>query len=216
MPLVPLSGFITAMEKLVGTPVRPGASAVLRASTFISTEDPFVVRDALAQNGYLREHGWSVYALPIRRLPQTSFELGGPDLNVAVFGAYAEVMQSMWNLAYALECDAWVGTIGSNWNRLIHELRGVWLRKADQVCRVRVCAARRSRYYVCATTCIGLQNNSCYGGKVNICIKKVCLLCACITSAPQCRHTWRWGSGLRSPNLYTHPRDERQGVASWG
>lgn len=29
----------------------------------------------------------------------------------------------------ALECDAWVGTRGSNWNRLIDELRCVWVPK---------------------------------------------------------------------------------------
>ena len=32
-------------------------------------------------------------------------------------------------LLMALECDAWVGTRGSNWNRLIDELRCVWVPK---------------------------------------------------------------------------------------
>ena len=32
----------------------------------------------------------------------------------------------------ALECDAWVGTRGSNWNRLIDELRCVWVPKCAQ------------------------------------------------------------------------------------
>ena len=36
-------------------------------------------------------------------------------------------------LLLALECDAWVGTLGSNWNRLIDELRAVWLPKARNV-----------------------------------------------------------------------------------
>jgi hypothetical protein len=29
----------------------------------------------------------------------------------------------------ALECDAWVGTLRSNWNRLLFELRCVWVPK---------------------------------------------------------------------------------------
>jgi hypothetical protein len=35
-------------------------------------------------------------------------------------------------LLMALECDAWVGTRGSNWNRLIDELRCVWVPKCMQ------------------------------------------------------------------------------------
>jgi hypothetical protein len=32
-------------------------------------------------------------------------------------------------LLMSLEADAWVGTRGSNWNRLIDELRCVWVDK---------------------------------------------------------------------------------------
>ena len=38
-------------------------------------------------------------------------------------------LTQLWllQLLMALECDAWVGTRKSNWNRLIDELRCVWV-----------------------------------------------------------------------------------------
>lgn len=138
MPLVPFPGFIDAMVRLAGTPVHPACGppcGLLARSAFVSTEDPYVAGAAIARDGALVAGGWAVSVLPIRRLPQTSMELGGPALNTATWGGSVEVVQSMWNLAYAIACDAWVGTLGSNWNRLINEMRGTWLRKADQVRR---------------------------------------------------------------------------------
>jgi hypothetical protein len=35
-------------------------------------------------------------------------------------------------LLLALEADAWIGTRGSNWNRLIDELRCIWVEKCRQ------------------------------------------------------------------------------------
>ncbi len=42
---------------------------------------------------------------------------------VAQIGGYEEMLNSLVNLDLALECDAWVGTLSSNWCRLIDELR---------------------------------------------------------------------------------------------
>ena len=38
-------------------------------------------------------------------------------------GPAAEYLDSLLNLELALECGAWVGTLTSNWCRLIDELR---------------------------------------------------------------------------------------------
>ena len=38
-------------------------------------------------------------------------------------GPAAEYLDSLLNLEVALECGAWVGTLTSNWCRLIDELR---------------------------------------------------------------------------------------------
>jgi hypothetical protein len=48
-----------------------------------------------------------------------------PDESEGSF--YAHLLQ----LLMALEADAWVGTRGSNWNRLIDELRCVWVDKCQ-------------------------------------------------------------------------------------
>jgi hypothetical protein len=50
-----------------------------------------------------------------------------PDESEGSF--YAHLLQ----LLMALEADAWVGTRGSNWNRLIDELRCVWVVKCQGV-----------------------------------------------------------------------------------
>jgi hypothetical protein len=50
-----------------------------------------------------------------------------PDESEGSF--YAHLLQ----LLMALEADAWVGTRGSNWNRLIDELRCVWVDKCQGV-----------------------------------------------------------------------------------
>jgi len=39
------------------------------------------------------------------------------------------VRMHLGQLLLALEADAWVGTYASNWNRLIDELRAVWVPK---------------------------------------------------------------------------------------
>jgi hypothetical protein len=50
-----------------------------------------------------------------------------PDESAGSF--YGHLLQ----LLMALEADAWVGTRGSNWNRLIDELRCVWVDKCQGV-----------------------------------------------------------------------------------
>ena len=41
-------------------------------------------------------------------------------------GFAAEYLDSLLNLELALECNGWIGTLSSNWCRLIDELRWAW------------------------------------------------------------------------------------------
>jgi hypothetical protein len=64
-----------------------------------------------------------VFYIPAERLNSS------PSANIAKFGAHEEFLRSLLNLMVALECDGFIGTRGSNWNRLIDELRSTWAGK---------------------------------------------------------------------------------------
>jgi hypothetical protein len=44
-----------------------------------------------------------------------------------------QFMGHLLQLFMALEADAWIGTRGSNWNRLIDELRCIWVDKCHHI-----------------------------------------------------------------------------------
>ena len=47
----------------------------------------------------------------------------GPSQQLAKFGRTSLSVQWLYQLFLALECDVWIGTRNSNWNRLIDEMR---------------------------------------------------------------------------------------------
>ena len=47
----------------------------------------------------------------------------GPSEQLAKFGRTGLSVQWLYQLFLALECDVWIGTRNSNWNRLIDEMR---------------------------------------------------------------------------------------------
>jgi len=75
----------------------------------------------------------------------TSWIMNGTDRQKAFFLYYWDVPRDeskqrgeltlIWwlQLLLALECDLWIGTRGSNWNRLIDELRCVWVAKCQNI-----------------------------------------------------------------------------------
>lgn len=87
---------------------------ITRPPIFLSTEDPRTVEF------FARQPLWDVSYTNVTRKPD-----GGKSTlaYVAEIGGYEEMMNSLVNLDLALECDAWVGTMSSNWCRLIDELR---------------------------------------------------------------------------------------------
>ena len=61
--------------------------------------------------------GWVMYMSKVQRMNT------GPGQQLAKFGRTTMSVQWLYQLFLALECDVWIGTRNSNWNRLIDEMR---------------------------------------------------------------------------------------------
>ena len=99
----------------------------LRRILYISTEDAAVLGEAEAHLAGSPGGGpWSVISYRIRRSntgPLTQLlDLGADTAGNTTISHLQQMVMSM-------EADAWVGTRGSNWNRLLDELRCVWVDK---------------------------------------------------------------------------------------
>ena len=117
MPLVPDAEYLLKAEELLMQDSR------LQRTIFLSTEDPGSVQH------FKQLLNWTILTLHVPRPADKSSPLAfarqiGPD---------EEMLNSLVNLDLALDCSAWVGTIRSNWNRLIEELRSTVRCKADLV-----------------------------------------------------------------------------------
>ena len=120
----------------------------LRRILFISTEDGNVIRDtekAIMEAtlgapypgevtrvfpGRAEQAGWTLVYSNLPRMegiqgvdPQAFVVSQGNDKR-----SYS-TRTHLWQLLMALEADAWIGTRISNWNRLIEELRCIWVPK---------------------------------------------------------------------------------------
>ena len=108
MPLVPDADYVARAEELLS--LYPNLQRII----FLSTEDPQTVQ-------YFKQlQNWTVLTMDVSR-PKD--EVVSPVDFAKRIGADEEFLNSLVNLDLALECSAWVGTIRSNWNRLIEELR---------------------------------------------------------------------------------------------
>jgi len=118
MALVPAPRFVGAAADLIER--QPTAfSRVL----FVSADDPADIAAARA-GGESRGLRFAYTHRP--RQP------GGHSLavwEVQTEGVTEKTLGHLLQLVMALEADAWIGTRGSNWNRLIDELRCVWVDK---------------------------------------------------------------------------------------
>ena len=118
MTLVPDAAYFDAAEALVvNNPFR------FTRAAFISSEDPGTV--AAAQR---ERRGWAMTWFNVPRINSNGLD------QIARLALPKGLLTHVWflQLLMALECDAWVGTRGSNWNRLIDELRCVWVPKCMQ------------------------------------------------------------------------------------
>eukprot|EP00656_Telonema_subtile_P028278 TRINITY_DN3063_c0_g1_i1.p1 TRINITY_DN3063_c0_g1~~TRINITY_DN3063_c0_g1_i1.p1 ORF type:complete len:256 (-),score=64.13 TRINITY_DN3063_c0_g1_i1:30-797(-) len=104
---------------LAAAGIREKASA-LAARLFVSTEDPSVI-----QSSQQLGSTWEVLYTELPRENVPTFALASK------WGGVQEMLNSLMNLQLAVECDAWVCTLSSNWCRLIDELRSVVAGKAN-------------------------------------------------------------------------------------
>ncbi|KXZ41599.1 hypothetical protein GPECTOR_373g156 [Gonium pectorale] len=94
---------------------------------FVSTEDPDTIE-------YFVNHTSSKWRTGFTRGVPRKPDRSRPNLSyMAEIGYYEEMLNSLLNLDLALECSAFVGSIYSNWVRLIDELRATLRCKADAV-----------------------------------------------------------------------------------
>ena len=114
MALVPWSSYAKAAVLLQDTNPLRFAKAV-----FVSTEDPSV----LMESATLPSPPWTTFATAMPRENSN----GRAQMRLANNLVHFHLLQ----LYMALECDAWVGTRKSNWNRLIDELRCTFVPKCD-------------------------------------------------------------------------------------
>ena len=89
----------------------------------MSTDDPQVIREAQE----LCKKGWNVTYVEARRLNKDPWMHLTPGKV-----ARTEVLLALMNLELAVESDAWVCTLSSNWCRLIDELRMTVASKASE------------------------------------------------------------------------------------
>lgn len=122
MQLVSAQTFASAIIDLVN--LMPNSFS---RTVFISGDDQQSIDELLR---LLESKGFTVIYTHMRRL------VGGhtlrdwrPTMDTSQSSFYGHLLQ----LLMALEADAWIGTRGSNWNRLIDELRCVWVDKCQGV-----------------------------------------------------------------------------------
>ena len=113
---------------------------------FVSTEDPAIITNSRAEAE--RRTSWTlVYTDTPRGVGGAGAETREASVHLppsSIQRLGVSTQQHLLNLLMALECDHWIGTRASNWNRLIDELRCIWVPKCrgafiEVSCVVRIC-----------------------------------------------------------------------------
>jgi hypothetical protein len=118
MKLIPAGLFVAAAFNLMDS--MPNTYA--RHTLLITADDGEAVKTALSRG---RAMGIEVIYSPIQRPKGGHDQLTWMNQDNKIPRLHENLLQLM----LALEADAWLGTRGSNWNRLIDELRCVWVDK---------------------------------------------------------------------------------------
>ena len=123
MKLVPsIKYFETALK------LQHDMSLNLIQQLYVSTEDPLAINE-LGTTVLSQPQTYGHWIIRYNDLPRSN---SNGDLQLQSFASIPRArLTQLWllQLFMALECDAWVGTRKSNWNRLIDELRCVWVPK---------------------------------------------------------------------------------------
>ena len=95
----------------------PGSTVIsVPSSSFAPSVTPFPASTCFA--GTSPDTSWVVYTSIVQRMND------GPQSQLEHFGTRSALTsQWLFQLYLALECDLWIGTRNSNWNRLIDEMR---------------------------------------------------------------------------------------------
>ncbi|KAF3196392.1 hypothetical protein TWF191_009294 [Orbilia oligospora] len=128
MRLVPFNDYVVRAEKFSAeNPLGNWKRA------FLSTEDPNVIEQMktmarITPFSYSGSNSrWTWYWTDIPRLNT------GPETQLKEFGNRTDLtIKWLLQLVMAIECDVFVGTRGSGWNRLIDSLRCIWLASCKQ------------------------------------------------------------------------------------
>ncbi|PNH10363.1 hypothetical protein TSOC_002909 [Tetrabaena socialis] len=99
------------------------AGAPLQRTIFLSTEDTITL--AVFKS-------WPNWTVLHTDVPRYHEKISPMDF-AARTGVAEVVLNDLVSLELALQCDAWVGSLSSNWVRLIHELRSTVRCKADNL-----------------------------------------------------------------------------------
>ncbi|PNH04725.1 hypothetical protein TSOC_009049 [Tetrabaena socialis] len=99
------------------------AGAPLQRTIFLSTEDTVTL------SVFKSWANWTVLHTDVPR----HHEKISPMKFASKMGIGEVVLNDLVSLELALQCDAWVGSLSSNWVRLIHELRATTRCKADNL-----------------------------------------------------------------------------------
>ncbi|KAJ3167390.1 hypothetical protein HDU88_002312, partial [Geranomyces variabilis] len=125
---------LVPFEEYVSVAIRHSSQNPLGVQNlfFVSSEDPQVIQAAQRLPNTRKGVGnGGPTTGPTRDLVVYTSEIPrlntGPRQQIAKFGRSR--MTNFWllQLLMALECDGFYGTRGSNWNRIIDELRCVWV-----------------------------------------------------------------------------------------
>jgi hypothetical protein len=129
MALVPTEDYLKEAARLVK--LHPIFLSPYRI--FLSTEDPSAI-DEMSES-IMKGTSTRINSFLLNWWDVPRENSNGPE-QLAKFNSLPKAQLTLvwWlQLLLALECDAWIGTRGSNWNRLIDELRCVWVAKCQNI-----------------------------------------------------------------------------------
>lgn len=78
--------------------------------------------DAAALDYFVNQTDWDVHWVKDPVMLKSNSTLWSIDY-AALIGPSRDMLGSLLNLQLAMECSAWVGTLSSNWCRLIDQMR---------------------------------------------------------------------------------------------
>ncbi|TPX69142.1 hypothetical protein SpCBS45565_g02635 [Spizellomyces sp. 'palustris'] len=124
MTLIPFSAYVETVQKYAAE----NPMGVYKR-LFVSSEDSEVIHSANLlplsdrDNGTTSSRTWEVFTSHIPRYNK------GPMDQLSLFGRSTMTLSWYLQLWMGLECDGWVGTRASNWNRIIDEFRCIFVDK---------------------------------------------------------------------------------------